>query len=130
MRVEIPLDGRSALIFQARADGFGAGGIAELVVGERELLERDRRMRIGGQLVGGVGEVTLCEERKTASGFVIVFDDEVAGDRCVAFELGDGILREFGLAIGGGAAGFFSQYQGEGEVAIRVRPIPATGFLN
>ena len=115
---EIPLDGRGTLIFQARADYLGAGGVAEFVVRERQLGERDRRMRIGGQFIGGVGEVTLCEEGKAACGFVVVFNDKVACDRGIAFEFRDGVLRDFRLAVGGGPASFFAQNQREGEIAI------------
>ncbi len=42
MRDQVPLDGRRALIFQARADVFRRNRVAQLLVGERQLLERER----------------------------------------------------------------------------------------
>src|SRR5271170_189355 len=115
---QVPFHRRSTLILQTRSCGLGSSGVAELVLGECELLESQGRVRISGELVGSVGEVALGEERIATSGFVVVLDDEVAGNRGVAFELGNGFLSDVGMAAEGSDARLFTEDRGEGKIAV------------
>ena len=50
------------MVFQGRAGSFSRRSISELFLNNRQLPEGQRRMRIGGQLVGGIGKIAPREK--------------------------------------------------------------------
>src|ERR1051325_2485405 len=108
------------MIFQASTSILGRGSISQFFLNCRQLLQRQRRMRVGLQPFGGVSKITLRGRQVAASGFEVASNDLITRYGGQRFEFGDGWSGFAGLSPENQNADAFAQNRGTRNAAIRL----------